>query len=123
MAWFFFSNGFVSIVADRDHTERLLVRARNEDHLLAFVGDDPGQRAQVITTPAADYLYRVFLPREFVVRRVSELTEAIDYTNFKNSIQDSHYHDAALAVWFSMNSYQQQGQQGRSARSNRGIPN
>ena len=104
MAWFFFSNGFVSILADRDQTERLLVQARNENHLLAFVGDDPGQRAQLITNPAADYLYRVFLPREFVVRRVSKLTEAIDYINFKNSIQDSRYQDAAMEVWFSMNS-------------------
>jgi hypothetical protein len=104
MAWFFFSNGFVSILADRDQTERLLVQARNENHLLAFVGDDPGQRALVITNPAADYLYPIFLSREFAVQRISELTEAIDYTNFKNSIQDSNYHDAAMEVWFSMNS-------------------
>lgn len=114
MAWFFFTEGFVSIVSDRDDADNLLVRARTEDHLLALLGrdllDELG-RDVVRKTPAGDYLYRAFVPRSFAVQRVTELTMGIDYDNFKNTLRDEDYHDAAFEVWSSMHNLQMRTRQ------------
>jgi hypothetical protein len=110
MAWFFFTEGFVSIVGDRNDADNLLVRARTEPHLLAFLGrdllDELG-RDIIRTTPAGDYLYRAFIPRSFAVQRVEELTMGIDYDNFKNTLDDHDYHDAAFEVWSAMHKLQE----------------
>ena len=94
--WIFLSDAFLSVVADRDEPSgpRLLVRARRE-------GD-------VTTTPAADYRYRAWLPRERVAAVLMQQVETLAYASFKSSIRDHAYHDAAMGAWSVMHRYQGQ---------------
>jgi hypothetical protein len=103
--WIFLSDAFLSVVADRDEPqgERLLVRARREGDI-----EHVFPEADVTTTPAADYRYRAWLPRERVAAVLMQQVEAIAYPNFKDSIRDHAYHDAAMGAWGAMYRYQQQ---------------
>lgn len=101
--WMFFNDGFISIVADKAEPtgERLLVRSRARGHIEAvFKG------ASVFTVPQSDYAYRAWVHRSDVAAVVADRIENLSYTNFKNSIRDHDYHDAAMGVWGVMYDYQ-----------------
>lgn len=95
--WVFTNRGFLSVVQDRDDPDTLVVRSRFPGHIQALF---PG--AEVATTPNADYLYRAFLPREKVVETIRREIDAIDYVNFKDSVEESDYHRACHDVWWSL---------------------
>lgn len=101
--WVFLNDAFLSIVADRNSGDMLLVRARKKGHIQAVFGD-----VQVTRTPPpkADYLYRAFIPRELVAKVLAQRIGSVDYDNFKNSIPDDTYHDACSDVWGTMYEYQ-----------------
>jgi hypothetical protein len=103
--WIFFSDAFLSVVADKDALSgpRLLVRARREGDIERVF---PG--AAVATTTAADYRFRAWLPRQQVAAVLAQQVENLAYTNFKSSIQDHAYHDAAMGAWSVMHRYQGQ---------------
>ena len=92
--WIFTVHGYVSVVAHRDHPDRLLVRARRAEHLQALFPD-----AKVHCTPKADYRYRADVAREQFLGRMLGHLATIDYDNFKAAIPDAEYHDAAAEVW------------------------
>ena len=99
--WIFTRHGFISVVAHREEPNTMLVRARCATHLQAIL---PG--AQVHCTPHADYRFRATVSKEmFLGRLLGELGD-IDYDNFKNTIPDSEYHDAAMEVWQVMHKIQ-----------------
>jgi len=92
--WLFTSNSFLSIV-EHDHDPSLLhVRAR-----LAGDIEEVFPGADVIETPNADYRYRTSLPRERVAEALSRMVREIDYTNFKNSVNDPNRKDHYIKVW------------------------
>ena len=103
--WIFLSDAFLSVVADKDDPSgpRLLVRARREGDIERVFPE-----ADVTTTPAADYRFRAWLPRERVAAVLRQQVEALAYANFKSTIHDRDYHDAALDVWNVMDTYQHQ---------------
>ena len=101
--WIFLNDAFLSIVADRNSDDMLLVRARKNGHIEAIFGDFEVTRTP---TPAADYLYRAFIPRHVVAKVVAQRIGNIDYDNFKNSVSDEAYHDACTDVWSAMYGYQ-----------------
>lgn len=98
--WLYVSGGFVSIVAHRTEPEHLLVRARHPEHIASILPD-----ADPTHMPSADYPYRTVVRRGDVHRALAEYILNLDYDNFKNSVDDSEYHDACLDVWRTMWSY------------------
>lgn len=103
--WIFLSDAFLSVVADKADPsgERLLVRARRSGDIERVFPE-----AEVFSVTGADYAFRALLPRQRVADAVQERLQSLDYANFKNSIEDPAYHDAALATWTAMHRYQHQ---------------
>jgi len=81
--WIATTQGFVSIVQDREYPGVLLVRARVPEDISA---NFPG--AEVFVAPGADYRYRARLPRKDVAEALAAAVTKVDYT--------SHFKDVAL---------------------------
>lgn len=94
--WIFMNDSMLSIVASRDDSDQLLVRARNKGDIERVFPN-----ADVFEDPLADYLHRAFIPRDKVMQAIAERLVDIDYDNFKSSIPpgDAKRHDAYLGVW------------------------
>jgi hypothetical protein len=105
--WMFLSDAFLSIVADKADPVggRLLVRSRRAGDIERVFPE-----AEVFSIVGADYAFRAWLPRERVATAMEDQVQSIDYVNFKDSIEDTAYHDAALAAWSTMTSYQRKTQ-------------
>lgn len=101
--WIFLSDAFLSIVADKADPsgDRLLVRARRNGDIERVFPE-----AQVFSVPGADYAFRAWLPRARVAEACVEQIQSLSYANFKDSIDDPAYHDAAMRAWFAMHRYQ-----------------
>jgi hypothetical protein len=94
--WICTNTGFVSVVADRNDSTRLLVRARRKIDLQNVVGD-----ADILETPERDYRYRSFIDREKFKQIVVAGIDAITYGNFKNSVPEEYadLHDMYADFW------------------------
>jgi hypothetical protein len=92
--WVVLNKAFLSIVADRDDPNRLLVRSRFRDDITAVFPD-----AKVTETPDADYRFRAFLPRDVVSSALAATVGKIDYPNFKGSVLQQWRHDVYLKIW------------------------
>ena len=99
--WLCLSRSFISVVADRNNPDRLLVRARVAGHIEAVF-----PKAEVFTDARADYLYRAFIDREEVAQKLSEEVREIGYDNFKASVPDQALESAYLGMWRIMNKLQ-----------------
>lgn len=95
--WIMLRNSFISVVADRNSTENLLVRARVEGHIQEIFPE-----AIVFTDDSADYRYRTLLPRGRVAAAIAKSLENIDYDNFKESVTSQPLHMAYFQVWLQM---------------------
>jgi hypothetical protein len=117
--WIMTNRGFISIVAPKPAdfkkakadklvparakiTDYLSVRARNADHLKALF---PNLTVSTNFGLHRDYPARVFAARSTVSYLISELIAGMSYTNFKDSVKETPYHDALMGVWSTMNSY------------------
>ena len=92
--WVFTNKAFLSIVADRNDPDRLLVRARFSDDINAVFPD-----ANVQETPDADYRFRAFISRNVVAANLVDSIIQIDYPNFKGSVLQNWRHDLYMKVW------------------------
>ncbi|MEI6314835.1 MAG: hypothetical protein WCO89_08200 [Syntrophus sp. (in: bacteria)] len=99
--WLFTNKGFLSIIQDFRDPDTLIVRSRFPDHIQSLFPD-----AKVTKTTSRDYLYRTLLPRQEVVEVLKKYTEEMDYTNFKDSVDEPIYHRACSDVWGIMRRYQ-----------------
>ena len=99
--WICQNRGFVSVVADRYNSGRLLVRARIKGHIEAVF-----PMAEVFTDASADYLFRAFVNREDVARQLSEEISGINYDDFKSTVADDALHDAYFGFWKTMRNLQ-----------------
>jgi hypothetical protein len=93
--WLCFNNAFISVVADRNNSQRLLVRARRIEHLKNLFGSD----TQILTGAGSDYKYRTFVARSVVADLARETLLKIDYDNFKNSVLDETLHGLYADFW------------------------
>lgn len=101
--WIFTSDCFVSIVADKANvnSDRLLVRSRVKGAIgKLFNGIDEHYMT------GSDYAYRAWVSRDEVARVFYDYIKNINYTNFKNSIEDPDYRHACGEVWHDMFDYQ-----------------
>ena len=92
--WIFLNNSFLSIVAHRDKSNYLLVRARRAGDIEAVFPS-----ASTWEDAKADYRFRAEIAREDVSAALARAAEEIDYPNFKASVEERELHDAYLQVW------------------------
>jgi len=100
--WIFTNKGFLSVVQHKDDPVVLLVRSRFAGHVKALF-----PKARVIKTPDADYRYRAIGSRRQFACKLAEAAKKIDYTNFKNSLEDERYHEACMDVWLALYKHQE----------------
>ena len=107
--WIFTETGFVSAVRHFSEKDKLVVRARDQKSLEGLanaVGLD------IISTPSNDYPYRVLVADSVFATWLSKQTMAVDYTNFKDRVQDTRGHDfagALMSVWSAMHQVEDAG--------------
>jgi hypothetical protein len=94
--WVFLPWGYFSIVAHRDHSADVLVRARNRADLHAFrtflldANEAVGRHKDIKHTPHADYPFRLTAPRKQVAKLLASfVAEDLDYDNFKNRVAEN----------------------------------
>lgn len=92
--WFCFNDGFISAVQHRDDPETLVVRARRREIL-----DTLFPEQLVVVGGSTDYNYRVFIGKKEFNKIVSKRIQDIDYTNFKNSVEDDELHHLYADFW------------------------
>lgn len=106
--WVMLNDSFLSIVEDSMDRDRdtMSVRAR-------WPGDIERvfPNADVIQGAGTDYEYRAYIGRGEVAKAMADAVEAIDYTNFKDTIEKADpkngedRHDAYLQVWSTLMRY------------------
>ncbi len=101
--WIFTSKSFLSVVVDRNHPSRLLVRARMEGDIEVMFPN-----AKAFIDEMADYKYRAFVTKNEFNSALEDYTVNLNYDKFKPSIP-SHQalrQQAYLDVWAVMEAYQ-----------------
>jgi len=97
--WVFTQYGFISIVVDKKNDNNVLIRARNKTTLPRLFAKNGCKLSVQEHTPNSDYQYRVSVPRTalgiLLYREVSKL----DYTNFKEHIQNRDYKRLLMEIW------------------------
>lgn len=92
--WIFTPDAFLSIVAHREKSDYLLVRARLPDDIeRVFLG------AKVTRTPSADYLFRAEIARKTVGDTLATLALSMDYENVKGAVSDDRRSRMMGRVW------------------------
>ena len=82
--WLVTTQGFYSVVAHRTKPEHLLVRARAREDLEALKKQIPS--LEPCEDPHADYRWRVEVHRDEWRRALVQLSDRIDYDNFKSAV-------------------------------------
>ncbi len=104
--WLMTTRGFYSVVAHRDHPDRVLVRARCQADIEALSDLLP---AEPIALANADYGWRVDVTRADWEAAAQVLAREIDYPNFKSAVLDPAHHDAYMRVWGVMTALDDRG--------------
>jgi hypothetical protein len=91
--WIMLNSGPVSVVAHNEKPSVLLVRARTREHLESALGS--GLSDRVFELKSADYRFRAEVERA----ECADLTDAIDYGNFKNSVKELGLKQQYLSIW------------------------
>ena len=110
--WLFTTQGFYSVVADRDDPERVLVRARAREDIEALRRQIPG--IEPFSEPGSDYRWRAFVLRSEWEEAISRLAAEIDYDNFKNAVADRQGYGRShlyMEVWQALLKLQQSGEE------------
>ena len=91
--WICLKNGFLSVVRDKK-SDQFVVRARVREHL---EDNFPGFKITAYT--GSDYPYRIFISRKEMAQFLTDEMWDIDYTNFKNEVEDKSLQNFYAAVW------------------------
>lgn len=91
--WVMLNDAWLSIVADREDPEFLLVRSRRRGDVARIFGVEEFEDIE------ADYTFRAFIHRDQVAGAMSREVLKVDYPNFKNSVKDNQLHKAYSSVW------------------------
>ncbi len=99
--WLFTTSGFISIIEkDANH---LAVRARDSLSLSPLA---QSYDVEILSTPTADYPYRVFITKDQFKNWLSNQPGQIQYKNFKSEVSNTRgkkFSHALLKVWSAMN--------------------
>lgn len=101
--WTFFENGtFYSAVVDRDDTDVMWVRSRDE-RSAKILADWAG--VDVVVRENADYLYRVSLNRETWIEYVTVQMNSAKATNFKSEVGRNVEGETVARSWMRYTRY------------------
>lgn len=92
--WICLNDAFLSIVSKDCGPDELLVRARRDGDIERVFPD-----AKVEVTLGNDYRCRARVPRKDVAAALTQRVMAVDYDNFKGSVEEDELHDAYMGVW------------------------
>jgi hypothetical protein len=92
--WIASTSGFFSIVQHRDFPDQFIIRARVKKDLESIVDS-----SKILSTPEADYRYRVILKKEEVATIYQGLLSGIDYPNFKNAVASNPFQKDKLSAY------------------------
>lgn len=109
--WIFTDIGFFSVVAHRDTSGALLVRARSRRDLEALQ-ERHLPDMEIIENAGTDYRFRAIVARDEWEHAAAAMTAGIDYPNFKSAVAERQGHDRARVyhkVWSVMLGLQHQG--------------
>lgn len=99
--WLAFNDGFISIVADRNDGNRLVVRSRRREALNNLFPE-----CDIIVDGGSDYRYRMFVRREELASLAYKRIMAIRYSNFKNSVNEPDLYELYESFWSLHRAYQ-----------------
>jgi hypothetical protein len=94
--WIFAQNAFLSIIQPPQPPECLLVRARIEGDIQRFF---PAARPRITDSVNYDYRYRVLMQGNDVAAAIAKNVLRINYTSFKDSVQDKRRLPYYTAIW------------------------
>lgn len=106
--WVFTKDGFFSAVEHRGDKRMVCVRARVRQDLVNLRAKLPGA-SRIVTTPDADYAFRVVVEKARWAGYVASAARDIDYDNFKNATTRdcAHRSNAYHCVWSAMERLQE----------------
>ncbi|HVB79843.1 MAG TPA: hypothetical protein VNE82_07830 [Candidatus Binataceae bacterium] len=96
--WIFLNDAFLSVVAQRDRPNHLLVRARLKGDIQRAL-KNTGSKFTVRHTPEHDYQYRAVVPRSVLTKAMARAVASIKYGNFKASVVEADREIAYTSVW------------------------
>ncbi|WP_028322732.1 hypothetical protein [Desulfatiglans anilini] len=106
--WLFTVDGFFSVVKDNYCSDaELMVRARVREDLERFckrMAIDPGG---ILELPEADYRFRIKVRRGRWVAYAGSMAYEIEYSNFKNTVDDHRRHMAYMECWRALHDWQE----------------
>jgi hypothetical protein len=105
--WLISKYGFVSVVANKDDGDSVLIRARSREDIeeLCTLADDSEipwlGMDSIQEDPNADYRYRLTVPSKSWAKVAEQIASLIDYPNFKSEISKMDRERAELygQVW------------------------
>lgn len=100
--WIMLSDCFLSIVSKDCGPDELCVRARREGDIERVFPN-----AKVTRYTKSDYLYRAIVKRSQVQHEIGIRINAINYSNFKDTVEDEQLHELYLDVWLIMTAAQE----------------
>ena len=94
--WLYTNQGHLSVVEDKNDSNKVIVRARNQDALSAF--------AQYIIeyTPKGDYKYRVNIEKTEFIEWFTHYTLNMGYGNFKDNLYTTGMDEQQRMVFYSV---------------------
>lgn len=110
--WVFTTRGFYSITVSTDDPTAMQIRARERYDLEALI-ELVGMDAKILTTPQADYRFRVIVPAHTVGGILLALGNDITYCNFKGAIaktpDQAHKEPGLHRIWSIHREWQRDG--------------
>jgi len=100
--WLFTQTGFVSVVANSEKEDEMMVRARDKQSLQPFV-DEYG--VKILSWKHTDYPLRVLITRKQFVDWLVQSGEDLTYSNYKTRVSQTRGHEFAHPlhdVWATM---------------------
>lgn len=117
--WIFTKYGFFSVVCARKNNvwnaevdpNTMMIRARSQDHLKNLINNFSELKDfEIKTTHNSDYKYRIFVPKDIWIKISSQMSQEIDYDNFKNKVhdylKDNEFYGCLSKIWGIMYNYQ-----------------
>ena len=100
--WICLNTGFLSVIADKDPAKLIVLARRKRDLLSTF-----GENFTIVETTDRHYRWRVFIDRESFKAVVAGQIDAINYTNFRNSVKDKDLYEMYREFWLIHRQYQE----------------
>lgn len=102
--WVMTTKGFFSAVSDNLDPDGIVVRARAREDIKALAKIVPS-KPKPIANAGTDYPWRIYITRAEWTQAMVELSQAVDYGNFKDAVEDRQgkeradvYHDVWAAL-------------------------